>query len=184
MNITTEGKPMEETQEKVIKADGALKKKIFLFYVVVAIAGIIVFKLSYDYLQELRVLAQEDINTAVDRMLFFIHVWLAVSIVAIVAVGGYLLWFALRVLRSGQMPPPGTRVIRDMKVIDGERAMKRAKVLIVASVLLVVIGLAVTWQTFSAFDARMQILKEGMVEYQGVLAVPALPESSPSGSEK
>lgn len=175
---------MEETQEKVIKADAVLKKKVILFYVAVVIAGIIVFKLSYDYLQELRVLAQEDIDTAVDRILFFIHVWLVISVAAIAAVGAYLLWFALRVLRSGQMPPPGTRVIRDMKIIDGEKAMNRARVLIVASLLLVVIGLAVTWQTFSDFSARMQILKEGMVEYQGALAVPALPESSPSGSGK
>jgi hypothetical protein len=175
---------MEETQEKVIKADAALKKKIIIFYVVVAIVGVIVFKLSYDYLQEMRVLAQEDIDTAADRMLLFIHVWLVISVVAVLGVGGYLLWFALRVLRSGQMPPPGTRVIRDMRVIEGEKATKRAKVLIIASVLLVIIGLLVTWQTFSSFSTRMQILKEGMAEQKATLMVPVPPEPTPSRGAK
>jgi hypothetical protein len=175
---------MEETQEKVIKADAALKKKIIIFYVVVAIVGVIVFKLSYDYLQEMRVLAQEDIDTAADRMLLFIHVWLVISVVAVLGVGGYLLWFALRVLRSGQMPPPGTRVIRDMRVIEGEKATKRAKVLIIASVLLVIIGLLVTWQTFSSFSTRMQILKEGMAEQKATLMVPMPIEPTPSKGAK
>ncbi len=175
---------MEETQEKVIKADAALKKKIIIFYVIVAIIGVIIFKFSYDYLQEMRVLAQEDIDTAADRMLLFIHVWLVISVVAVMGVGGYLLWFALRVLRSGQMPPPGTRVIRDMRIIEGEKATKRAKVLIIASVLLVIIGLAVTWQTFSSFSGRMQILKEGMAEQKKTLMVPMPPEPSPSKGAK
>ena len=175
---------MEETQGKVIKADAALKKKIIIFYVVVAIVGVILFKLSYDYLQEMRVLAQEDIDTAADRMLLFIHVWFVISVVAVVGVGTYLLWFAMRVLKSGQMPPPGTRAIRDMKVIEGEKATKRAKVLIVASVLLVIIGLVVTWQTFSAFSSRMQILKEGMAEQKTTFMVPVPSEPSPSRGAK
>ena len=175
---------MEETQEKIIKADAVLKKKIIIFYVIVAIVGVIVFKFSYDYLQEMRVLAQEDIDTAADRILLFIHVWLVVSVVAVMGVGGYLLWFALRVLKSGQMPPPGTRVIRDMRIIEGEKAMKRAKVLIIASVLLVIIGLAVTWQTFSSFSDRMQILKEGMAEQKATFMVPMPPEPPPSRGAK
>jgi hypothetical protein len=166
---------MEETQEKVIKADGTLKRRIILFYLVVAFVGIIIFKLSYDYLQEMKALAYQDIDTAVDQMLLFIRVWLAVSIAAVVGIGGYLLWFSVRVLRSGQMPPPGTKVVRDMKVVEGEKAMTRAKALIVASVLLVVIGLAVTWETYSAFSTRIEILKEGVAEYDGGLSIPMPP---------
>lgn len=166
---------VEETQEKVIKADAVLKRRIILFYVVVAVVGFLLFKLSYDYLQEMKTLAHQDIDRAVDQMLLFIRVWLALSVVAVVGIGGYLLWFSVRVLRSGQMPPPGTKVVRDMKIVEGEKAMMRAKVLIVASVLLVVIGLAVTWQTFSAFSTRIEILKEGVAEYDGGLSIPMPP---------
>lgn len=166
---------MEEIQGKVIKADGVLKRKIILFYLVVAIVGFVIFKLSYDYLQQMKALALQDIETAVDRMLLFIRVWLALSIAAVVSVGGYLFWFALRVLRSGQMPPPGTRVVRDMKIVEGEKALTRAKVIIMASVLLLVVGLAVTWQTYNAFSTRIEILKEGAAEYEGGLADPMPP---------
>ncbi len=166
---------MEETEKKVIKADGELKRKIVLFSLAVAFVGFIIFKLSYDYLQQMKALAYQDIETAVDQMLLFIRVWLALSIAAVVSLGGYLFWFALRVLRSGQMPPPGTRVVRDMKVVEGGKALTRAKAIIMASVLLLVVGLAVTWQTYSAFSTRIEILKEGAAEYGEGLAVPLPP---------
>ncbi|HPC73891.1 MAG TPA: hypothetical protein P5551_11285 [Syntrophales bacterium] len=175
---------MEETQGKVIKADGVLKRRIILFCVAVAFVGILVFKLSYDYLEQMKALAHQDIDRAVDQMLLFIRLWLAVSIAAVVGIGGYLLWFSVRVLRSGQMPPPGTKAVRDMKVVEGEKALTRAKALIAVSVLLVVIGLAVTWETYSVFSSRIEILKEGVAEYDGGLSIPMPPGSSLPGDAK
>ena len=47
--------------------------------------------------------------------------------------------FGQRIRRSSQFPPPGTRVLRDTVVLEGDRARRRGQVAMTASLVLSVI---------------------------------------------
>lgn len=60
---------------------------------------------------------------------------------SVLPISGYLFWFGRRVVGSRQVPPPGTWVIFDTRVIEGERAVKRGQALMMLGILLAVIVL-------------------------------------------
>lgn len=53
----------------------------------------------------------------------------------------YFLRFGQRIIESKQLPLPGAKVIRDTKVIRGERAMVRGRMVIVLSLLMICLSL-------------------------------------------
>ena len=59
--------------------------------------------------------------------------------------GIYFPRFSLKVLASGQYPPPGTRVVRDTPVMPGPSARRRRGAGIALAVMLLVLGLSVPW---------------------------------------
>ena len=170
---------MEEKQEKIIKADSGAKRRVLILCAAMAVAGILIFKFSYDYLQGLREMAGEDLDGAVGRIVLFIQAWFAIAIVSVAGIAAYLAFMAVKVLKTRQMPPPGTRVIRDTKVIEGERAVTRAKALLAMAVVVAVVGIAMSWQAYSAFSTRMLILKDMTAEGYGYLVGTGEPPVSP-----
>jgi hypothetical protein len=71
----------------------------------------------------------------------YIQVLLAVIFLSLVPVAAYLLWFGWRVIRSGQMPPPGTKVIVDTRVIEGDAAETRGRIIVMLAGVLLLVGL-------------------------------------------
>ncbi len=53
----------------------------------------------------------------------------------------YFYWYGRRAVRSRQTPPPGTRVFRDTKVIEGDAAVTRGRLAMVLAGALLVISL-------------------------------------------
>ena len=53
----------------------------------------------------------------------------------------YFLRFGQRIIESEQLPPPGTKVIRDTKVIRGDKAIARGRVVFFLSLLMVCLSL-------------------------------------------
>ncbi len=51
-----------------------------------------------------------------------------VPVVPVIALSGYLIIYAGRIVKSGRFPPPGTAVIRDVRVIEGRSAIIRGRV--------------------------------------------------------
>ena len=70
----------------------------------------------------------------------------AFMFLSVLPISGYMFWFGRRAVRSRQMPPPGTWLIRDTRVIEGDRAVRRGQGLTAIAVILAVIALfAGTW---------------------------------------
>jgi MFS family permease len=65
-----------------------------------------------------------------------LQIFTALIFLSFLPVSGYMFWFGRRVARSRQMPPPGTRVIRDTRVIAGERAVTRGRGMMLVAVVL------------------------------------------------
>jgi hypothetical protein len=53
----------------------------------------------------------------------------------------YLFWFGYRVVKWRQIPPPGAWVIRDTRVVEGDPAQRRGRIVIALAVLLLAAGL-------------------------------------------
>ncbi len=70
-----------------------------------------------------------------------LQVMTAILFLSLVPLSAYLYWYGWRVMRSRRMPPPGTRVIRNTKVIEGDAAVTRGRLAMVLAVILLAFSL-------------------------------------------
>jgi hypothetical protein len=121
-------------------------------------------------------LEQQDARTA----LRYVQVLLAVLFLSLVPIAGYMLRFGRRVVQSGQMPPPGTKVIMDTKVIEGDAAATRGRIMtVLATVLLVLALLGGLYLPY-----RLEQLLGDKVQAPQDAIEPAAPQGSAPGSER
>jgi len=124
-----------QVQERIIKADKQIRKVVILAYIVavliIAVLLMWVFPWSEDRLKQ----------TEPEVTLRIIRIVIAFVFLSIVPFGLYMCRFGWRVIRHKQMPPPGTKVIVDTKVLEGDKAVTRGKLIIAISLLLIVLGL-------------------------------------------
>jgi hypothetical protein len=66
---------------------------------------------------------------------------MAFIFLSIVLFGLYMCLFGWKVIKHKQIPPPGTKVIVDTKVLEGEKAVTRGKIIIAVSLVLIAVGL-------------------------------------------
>lgn len=74
-------------------------------------------------------------------LLLIIKIVIAFIFLSIVPLGVYLCRFGWRVIKYKQMPPPGTKVIVNTKILEGDKAVTRGRLIIAISVLLIALGL-------------------------------------------
>lgn len=74
-------------------------------------------------------------------MLRIIRIVFTFIFLSIVPFGLYMCRLGWRVIKHRQMPPPGTKVIVDTKVLEGNKAVTRGKLIVAISLLLIVLGL-------------------------------------------
>jgi len=70
-----------------------------------------------------------------------LQVMTAIVFLSLAPFSVYLYWYGWRVVRSRRMPPPGTRVIRDTKVIEGDAAVTRGRLAMALAVILLAVSL-------------------------------------------
>ena len=122
-----------QRHEQVIKADKRTRRFVFLAYLAsVLVLAVWALPWSESKLKQVE-------NSEV--LLRIIRIVIAFIFLSIVPFGMYLCWFGWRVIRHRQIPPPGTKVIVDTKVIEGDKAVTRGRLIIAISLLLVVLGL-------------------------------------------
>ncbi len=140
---------MERSGRKVIRADPTLRILTVVGVVLVLVGGIIAVGYTESFVREVRELARESPGQAAERVRAVLRA-LTVGVAVIpVAVGAYLTRVAVLALRSGEFPPPGTRVLRDTTVTTGPASRRWAVLGLVVAGLLVTGGIAVpvgVWQ--------------------------------------
>ena len=70
-----------------------------------------------------------------------LQILFAFVFLSVLPLGAYLFWFGYRAVRWRRIPPPGTWVIRDTKVVEGPRAQQRGRIVMALAVLLFALGL-------------------------------------------
>ena len=121
--------------QEIIRADKRHRRKFFVIYILLVSLGAVLFEWvvpwGKEYLQRL------DPETA----LSVVKIALVVMFLSIVPFGLYLWKFGRKVMEHQRFPPPGVKVIRDTRLIEGEKAKVRGQVMVVLALILIVVGL-------------------------------------------
>jgi len=121
--------------DRIILADKKYRKKIFIIYFVsVVLGGILIWwglPWAKGYIQ----------NMEPDRALNNLIMLVRFMFLSIVPFCVYILSIGHKVLKHQQFPPPDTKVIKDTKIIEGEKALIRGRLVIAIALSLIVVCL-------------------------------------------
>lgn len=125
-----------QQQEKVIKADKKIRWLVLFGYPVSVLILIILLSIVLPWGED-RLEKLDDPEV----LMRIIRIVIAFIFLSIVPFGLYICRFGWRVIKLKQIPPPGTKVIVDTKIIEGEKAVTRGKIIIAISLVLIAVGL-------------------------------------------
>lgn len=121
--------------QHIIRADKRYRRKLIVIYILLVLLGTVligwVLPWGKEYLQRL------DPQTALSVM----KTALVVMFLSIVPFGLYLWMFGRKVMEHERFPPPGVKVVRDIRLIEGEKARNRGRLLVVLALILIFLGL-------------------------------------------
>ena len=120
---------------KIIRADKRIRMLVLLGYLV----PVIIFTVLIGWILSRGEGRPKQVEPEV--LLRFIQIVIAFIFLSTIPFGLYLLRFGWRVIKYRQMPPPGTKVIVDTKVLEGDKAVTRGRLIIAISLVLIVLGL-------------------------------------------
>ncbi len=127
---------MKTSSGPILKADPTLRKKAVLLVILLGLLGFMGFLKLDELLQAIFVLAEKSPKTALQQMALVFGMIIAVMALLLLIFAGWLTHFCFQVLQTKQLPPPGTSVIRDTRIVFGASALWRARLgLLVAAVI-------------------------------------------------
>lgn len=159
-------------EEKIIPADKTLKSRLILLFIAVVLFGVFMVNYILAYFGDLKQLAGTDPVVAMNRAIQAVNILLPLFALSVAATGLYCIVMAIRIIKSGQCPPPDTRVIWDTRIITGKGALNRAKAMIVFSVVIIILGVAMSWYFRGTFRDRLSEGKGDAVLEQPVRGLP------------
>ena len=102
---------------------------------------------------------KSDAGRSAQRAELILAALAALLLAPLVAMAAYLSVVGGRAVRTGEFPPPGSRVIRDTPILRGHEALSRGRVLQGVAVFLCAAALAIgflLWRFASLFADRMR----------------------------
>ena len=147
----------EQSAEEIVRADPGLRRKTLIMTVGGLLLGLLLLYYLQIYLSGLEDLAREFPQQAVDRFLKVCRFAGVAMAIGFAAFGLYLFRISLFTLRSEQFPPPGFRVIRDTKLLTGERAKLRGKLGLIFAALLVGFAFILPWYMYKVVLSILEV---------------------------
>lgn len=160
----------EAGEERVVRAGPRARLLILVAWVACVIVGTVLILWGIPAGQAH--LEEQEPATA----LRYIQVILAVIFLSLVPVAAYLLWFGRRVIRSRQMPPPGTKAIVDTIAIQGDAAETRGRIIVMLAGVLLLLALVGGLYFPYRFG---QLFGEKVQRSQGTVEPTALEQAAP-----
>lgn len=137
--------PTDSAEAGMLKADRGLRIRLLLFLALFSVLGTLVIFGLERHLEKIVAASEDNPEQAVREVFRLLRLSAGVGGAGLLVFGLYFTHFSLKVLSSGQFPPPGTKVVRDTRVQTGPAARLRAGAGIALATLLIVLGLAVPW---------------------------------------
>jgi hypothetical protein len=119
--------------EIIVPPDRALRRRVLLGIALFAAVGLWGMLRLEDHLDQVLAAGEEN---ALERLLHTLQLLLYALAGGLVGFAGWLLWLSRRVLRAGQFPLPGQRVIRPTPLRTGSRARRLAWGMVLSGLLL------------------------------------------------
>ena len=124
-----------QAQEHIIKADKLVRTVIIVAWIVCVIAGFVMVKWVVPWSQG----RLEKAEPA--EALRIIQVVIAFIFLSTLPFSACLYWLGRRAVLYRQMPPPGTKVIKNTRALEGDKAVRRGRLIMGISMLLLAVGL-------------------------------------------
>jgi uncharacterized protein YneF (UPF0154 family) len=129
----------------IIPADKALRKKAIIIVVALAVAGVLGFYIVDRYMDSLNALFCTDPKLARVKARTLVLWSLRIGGFFIGVLSGYFISVGIRIIRIGQYPWPGMRVMRDTRIVRGRLAKVLGFLIILLSSVLLVCGTLLAW---------------------------------------
>ena len=140
--------------QDIIPADKEFRKRFIIFLVLIVIVFVISILSMKSYLDQMAQLTRGNPDLAVKKVMVLLKWWLGLGSLPILGLAVYQILLARRVLKSGQFPPPGMKVVRDTRMRTGGKAKKAAITLIVLSSVVMAITLFLVYWPY-AFEKKL-----------------------------
>jgi hypothetical protein len=127
--------------EPFLSADRALRKQVLLWSLVAAVLGLAIIRYVALYLDDLTALQLTDPHLTAEKYAQLVLLLAASNALVSCGLGGVLIYFSSRVLRSRQFPPPGMKVLWDTHLRTGSEAKFIAVTALAIASILIVAGL-------------------------------------------
>jgi low temperature requirement protein LtrA len=135
--------------QDLLPADKEFRKRFIIFLVLVVIVFAVAILSMKNYLDQMAPLTRENPDLGAKKVILLLKWWLGLGSLPILGLGLYQILLARRVLKSGQFPPPGMKVVRDTKIRTGNKAKKTAIALIVLSSIVIAITLFLVYWPYA-----------------------------------
>lgn len=122
--------------ERMIRADRTLRKKVIIWAVFFGLAGVLIIQVVYSAFDGLESLAETDPEQALSSLKKILTAITVTNAFGSSLFAFYFVSVAARILASGRYPPPGMRVLRDTRVRTGKKAKWMAAAQILAALLI------------------------------------------------
>jgi len=140
--------------QDIVRADKEFRKRFVLFLMLIVIVfGFAILSMK-SYLDEMGRLRRENPGLAGKKVILLLRWWMGLGSLPILGFGVYQVSIARRILKSGQYPPPGLKMLRDTKIQTGAKAKKAAMSLIALSSIVIVITIFLVYLPF-VFEKKL-----------------------------
>lgn len=121
--------------QDIVPADKDLRRKFIVFLIFSVIVILLAAPYFNDYMQQIKQISSPDL--ALRKLMFLLKITLGFVFLILASLGIYSAIIARKVLKSGQFPPPGMKVVRDTTLRTGAQAKMAAIFLLILSCVLV-----------------------------------------------
>ena len=135
--------------EKIVKTDKDFRKKVLLITLLLVVAGIIFILCFQNYLTGLRSLAEEYPELALQRIINSMKIIIFSVMIIYAGAGIYFLRLGILTIKASQFPPPGIKVIKDTRLIEGKNAVRKGIIIIILSMLFIISGILLPIQYYN-----------------------------------
>ncbi|MCG8364815.1 MAG: hypothetical protein MJA27_15985, partial [Pseudanabaenales cyanobacterium] len=141
-----------DSTNQVLIADKRLRRRVLGLAIVLSGLGLAAIYALEQFLQDIQELAKESPEEALEQFGPVLSGFLVVTSLCLILVSGWVARLSFKALQAEQFPPPGTRVIRDTRVICGAQARRKAILGLVLAAVLAVCSVLSPWWGWSVYQ--------------------------------
>jgi flagellar biosynthesis protein FlhB len=99
--------------QAIARADKEFRKRLIIFLVLIVIVFVVAILSMKSYLDQIAQLARGNPDLAAQKVMFLLRWWLGLGSLPILGLAVFQMFLAWRVLKAGQFPPPGMKMVRN-----------------------------------------------------------------------